>query len=455
MYRIAGSFVALFVVSSWAAIPPEGARAVLPEAPASASSPNPQVSDLEAAERQVAELERQYGANHVEYGRALSRLGSVQLASGDSEAALRSYELAVDTIEQTEGPVSASLFEPLVGLGSAMADVQRPEEALAHLGRAITLSRQTEGLFNLEQVQALRVASELFSHLGKLVAAEQALQYVLRIHEATFGVADPRTTEARVALAHWYARSGDFLRSRAMYRDSIDIIEETRGPNDLSLISPLAGLADAFRREYAAQPEFAPAEKVDRPRTVRTARTRQELLTLTTDRYGNLLQLHPAGLKALKRAITIADSQENAPLEERLKVYLQTGDWLQTNRRSDDALPYYRKAWELSRDMAQDPVEDALFSHPVLLHMPLSELGARNRQRPDTEVVERYVTVGFWVSSAGIPRSEAVASAEAGDRMINDALSTIRQAVYRPRFVDGSPVETPEVHHRFRYRELR
>ncbi len=415
----------------------------------------PNTADLEAAERDVAEVEQQFGPRHVAYGQALSRLAGIQRASGDSEAALRNYELAVSTIERAHGPIAASLFEPLVGLGYTLADVQRNEEALAQLSRAITIRRQTEGLFNLEQVEALQAASELFSRLGKLVAAEQALNYVLRIHQATFGIADPRTTEAMAALAHWYARSGDFLRSRALYRDCVDIIEETRGVNDPALISPLVGIADATRREYAAQPEFMPAEQIDRLRNVRTARTRHELLTLASDRYGNLLPLHPVGFKALKRAIGIVNGPGNIPLEQRVQVYLQAGDWQQTNRRAHEALPHYRNAWHLSRKAVLAADENSLFNSPVLLYLPMSELRARNRQRPDTEIVERYVTVEFAVTSAGVTTEEAVASAEAGNRLINDALHSIRQAVYRPRFVDGNPMDTPGVHYRFVYRELR
>jgi TonB family protein len=61
---------------------------------------------------------------------------------------------------------------------------------------------------------------------------------------------------------------------------------------------------------------------------------------------------------------------------------------------------------------------------------------------------ERYVEVEFAVTSQGTVKDARVVDENASSRQETDALEAVTAARYRPKFVDGEPVETPAMTYR-------
>ena len=87
-------------------------------------------------------------------------------------------------------------------------------------------------------------------------------------------------------------------------------------------------------------------------------------------------------------------------------------------------------------------------------HKP--EIGFRRRITPalrsapsrDALAPERYVEVEFTVRADGHVERERVLTREAGKSAADETLQALQAARYRPRIVDGKPVDTEGVRHR-------
>jgi TonB family protein len=81
-------------------------------------------------------------------------------------------------------------------------------------------------------------------------------------------------------------------------------------------------------------------------------------------------------------------------------------------------------------------------SFPVRLYYPTPSHATRNMLLPAERVDERFVEVQFTVSSLGEVSGAKITDANGTPREAADTLSAIRAARFRPKFVDGEPVET-------------
>ena len=129
-------------------------------------------------------------------------------------------------------------------------------------------------------------------------------------------------------------------------------------------------------------------------------------------------------------------------------VRTQMGDWYQTRLQHDRALPHYKLAWaaaEQAPAVDGKPLRELLFGTPVLLHYVRPTDWDRYAKKPADEVVARTIEIDLTVSPDGRVRARRIVSNEGDAHMAEEALEAADSARYRPRFVDGSPVETPDV----------
>jgi outer membrane biosynthesis protein TonB len=75
-------------------------------------------------------------------------------------------------------------------------------------------------------------------------------------------------------------------------------------------------------------------------------------------------------------------------------------------------------------------------------------LAIRNFNRPPEELVERFVQAEFTVTAQGGVKEIRVAEQDATPRQIAETLDAVRASRYRPKFVNGEPVETTAVIYR-------
>jgi hypothetical protein len=212
--------------------------------------------------------------------------------------------------------------------------------------------------------------------------------------------------------------------------------------------------------------------------------TRQERLPSNVDGTGgdseplNPRYLSPDGERALLRAIKVLDANldTNRPDANRkldkstadradenrsgtrhtlVETLLQTGDWFLMKQQPAKALPYYERADAMIGKAPAEPgsPNESALGFPVQIYYPTPSLATRNLQRPPTEVEERFVQVEFTARQDGSTADERVTDHDATDRQISQTLEAIRDARYRPKFVDGKPVDTPMVSYRQVFRQ--
>jgi TonB family protein len=128
------------------------------------------------------------------------------------------------------------------------------------------------------------------------------------------------------------------------------------------------------------------------------------------------------------------------------ETLIQLGDWYQLKHQPEKALVYYRRAAGVLASMnSPSPEAAAALTFPVRIYYPLPPLAMRNRQLSREQTEEKYVSVEFTVTGTGDVQDAKVIEQNGTSRQASEALEAIRAARFRPKFVDGEPVETQGV----------
>jgi tetratricopeptide (TPR) repeat protein len=402
-----------------------------------------------AAEKLVEAARAKSNTAPLELAQDLTLLGSVQLANRNYIAAGAAYSEALQIIEPRVTPTSEKLLEPLRGLGYTLAASGKHEEAVPYLERALLVSRRTHGVFNFNQQGLLRQLAASEAKLGDYLVAEQQMQYLLRVGEHTYGKNDPRMATIHGLVGDFYMQAGLVGIARDSYRDALQVVEKKLGRNDLATVEPLRAYADSYRRELFLS-----------GLGLKTGSERQAGIEPQMDSKSvNPRYLNVEGERALKRALKTLDSHPNRSTRLLFDTLLDLGDWFMIKSAPEEAIAPYKRAASLLDQIEADQssAARAKLSFPTQLYYAIPLLATRHLNRPAEEVEERYVRVSFTVSAAGGVRDERVIDQDASPRQVSETLSAIRGARYRPKFVDGEPVDTLDVSLRqvFRQRKER
>jgi hypothetical protein len=69
--------------------------------------------------------------------------------------------------------------------------------------------------------------------------------------------------------------------------------------------------------------------------------------------------------------------------------------------------------------------------------------------------MERRLVLEFTVSRSGDVVDPQIVESDATERMERETLASLRQALYRPRFKNGEPVDTPNVRYQQTFKDLK
>jgi TonB family protein len=246
--------------------------------------------------------------------------------------------------------------------------------------------------------------------------------------------------------AAWHADIGDFVVARAIYRHAVMLVDQKLGPNDPAAVEPLRALAGTYTQELYYSTLGLRIQSRERMPTDADG-------TSNDSKQVNPRYLNTEGEKALDRAVKILEAQPPSAHDTLVTTLIQSGDWYQTKHQPEKALPYYRRAAALNATLAgattaastaggTGATEPAPLSFPVRVYYPAPSGATRNTRLPADQVDERFVEVQFNVTSEGEVSNAKVAGASGTPREVADALTAIRAARFRPKFVNGEPVET-------------
>lgn len=395
--------------------------------------------DWAAAIEEARHLVEQARARHQpeQLANALTLLGNAQLSGGDKVNAETSYREALQITELADTRSGPALLDPLRGLGYTLALLERHEEAIPYLERALNVSHRTFGLFDLGQQGLLRQLAASLSHTGRLVDGAKQMHYLQRVGERTYGAKDPRMSPMLCVIGDWYVDTGNFLLGRERYRDAMEIVERRLGKNDPALVQPLRSLARSYVQEvYFATQGYQPLHD------------RLLLEPQAVEPKGvNPKYISSDGEKALLRALDILEARPDTSPALLTETLIQLGDWYQLKQHSEKALLHYRRAAALvaSSDQSGPEPTAAPLSFPVRVYYPLPQLAMRNRQLSPEEIEEKFVAVQFTVNDKGYVEDAKVIERNGTERQASEALHAVRGSRYRPKFVNGEPVVTEGV----------
>lgn len=400
---------------------------------------------INAAQLKVDEV-RASNAPPAKLAWTLSVLGQAQLGKEDFTAAAATFTEALQLLEPIARGVDARLVEPLRGMGFALAGQNDYVQAVGYMEKSLAILRRTDGLFDISQKDTLTELASSLSVMGKAEEASQQMQYLRRVGEQAYGPKDLRLVPHLCAMGDWYAQHGQITDAREQYRDALEIVENKAGEHDLTAVLPLRGLGHS----YIVEVSFSNYGIRTQPSSVFSPPDGQAASPINP-RY-----LSSDGERALLQALSILDAHANRPADVLVSTLLQVGDWYQVKHQPDKALPYYQRAASLALSATQgSKAEEAVLGFPLQLYYPTPALATRYLNWPPSEVRERFVQVEFTVNSDGSVENQRVIDKDASRRQVSQTLEAISNARYRPKFVDGRPVETVAVSYRQIFRQRR
>jgi tetratricopeptide (TPR) repeat protein len=363
-------------------------------------------------------------------------------AAGDYANAIASYERAIQLIEQRRTALSLELVEPLAGLADAQFAAQLEVEATASLRRAVGILRRGAGLYDLRQYELLLRLVDVQTRLGEIDGASDTLQYLQRLSAGMDDRSDAQRAHAWMKIADWRCRIGQFEEGWTLHRRAISALHERTEPEPL--IRALLGAAHCSLYELSAEGVASTPGLFEQYRgpILRSGRMAPDNPAF---RFHGLKMLSAEGEQAVTRAAKVAERALGE--QARIDVLLQAGDWFQMKDHTRAARRYYAIAEGIAvRTLGPDHP----LSTPVRLFYPYPPSVLRYRNARADEFIEEAVDVKFTVRADGRIDSERVVNREAGKSSVDETLSALRAARFRPRVIDGRAVDTEGV----RYREV-
>lgn len=387
--------------------------------------------------RRVVELTEQApAAGAEELQVALMNHALAQQLAGDPVGAEASYLRVIELIESAGRHASPRLARACAGLATTLHGAGRHEAAAAAFERAIALNRRTEGLFNAEQLPLLEKQADSLTELGRAEQALLAHRYALQVVARRDGQRSVPYARALESLGRWYTRVRSFEAGRATLQRAAALVESLENDDSLAMVGPLTGIAENARR-WLLDPQIRATSPVDEDRRAMFHDT-----MMPTPPGLSASTIGTEGLKALERAAAIVDADGTATPLLVARVHAQLGDWHQARQAPDRARPHYLRAWQAAGGDADGmAIRKALFGDPVLIRYVLPDNWDRYARRPPEEIERRDVAIELTVTADGGIRDPRPVGGASDDKLVAQALRALETACYRPRIVDGEPVD--------------
>ncbi|MBB6091756.1 tetratricopeptide (TPR) repeat protein [Povalibacter uvarum] len=382
------------------------------------------------------------GADAVEPdATALMELGRLQYAQREFASAQVSFSRAVEQIERAHDPLASELIEPLVALGDAQVGAGRFEQASQSFARAVSIVRREGGVNDARQLVPLEKMADAQAFSGQMQAAAGSLKYFERVSEATYGAQSRPFGEKLTRVADRLCQFGFYFDGRSRHRRALGILDGA----DTAEIDALRSTARCNLYEISAFAIVTPAQLPEQLRGV-AGRPQHFNADSTSFRTNVVRLMRYESEQALTRAARLALASETMPASEKVQVLLEAGDWFQMRDHVRTARGYYEQVLLLMR--TGDDARTTLLSSPVMLMYAPPPLSLLNEFERSEATTRRFVVAQFEVRADGRVQSERVIARDATKTMVDETLSALRAARYRPRFVNGKPEDTLKVTYR-------
>lgn len=364
-------------------------------------------------------------------GRLMVNHGIMQYTAGHYDAAMTSIDEGLLLIESQHKGFSEKLVHGLTARGAVEMSLRRYEDADESFRRAQHIIHREQGVTSERQLNLVRLLASSSNHQRKYLEADQLNMFSLHVAERSWGANSMELVPVLVQLGGYFSnRSYNtpydpgvdpltqkellFRRALGMFNRSIDIIEQTYGPNDIRLLEPLRALGKA-RMQNAGGRNLA--------------------------------------IKPYTRALQIVEENAASDATDRALALVDMGDLHTVLRDSGAAREYYLQAWQLMQETEElRTIAQKTFVAPIQLH-PTQKTIIRLGRTPDAAKpgTKLFARLNYDVSADGRVRNIKVIDRNVPNSRVRDLRLILRSTYFRPRIVDGELVATEGLvlHQRF------
>ncbi len=380
------------------------------------------------AERLVALTEEQYGSDELQLTNPLTNLATIHYKLGNYPAAIENYRRTLNILQAKSTIADKAQIRPLHGLGISLLGAKDPEQAVVALKRAADLSRNTDGLFNIDQIEFIDPLVDAYAATGRYAEADKEAGYALRVEEAAYGRNSLKLLPRLDKFARWLEYDRRYTSERNIYERALAILTKSAGPNDLRRIGPLRGISRSFRLEA-----FYGVEGADNSATFNSNTAAANVFNEgTTQRRGE---------SSLTAALAVIDA--NTPVDHKLRgeVLADLGDWYLISNATRRAYESYAEAWKsfsAAGDTRYLQLPRLLAYRPSISSLDRSQL---DPAEAEVKTVEMHMTV----DRDGRIDNVTSPTTDVPENIVRNSVASMRRSRYAPRIDNGAAMPTENV----------
>jgi tetratricopeptide (TPR) repeat protein len=380
------------------------------------------------AQRLVALTEEQYGAEDMALTNPLTNLATVHYKLKQYPAAIENYQRTLRILQAKSTIADKQQIRPLHGLGVSFMGARDPESAVVALKRAADLSRNTDGLFNINQVEFIDDLIDAYEATGRFAEADKESTYAMRVEEAAYGRNSIKLLGRLDKLALWYENSRRYTSERGVYERALSILAKNAPENDLRRVLPLRGIARSFRLEA-----FYGVEGADTGATFNSGNVGAPVYVDGTQQR--------RGESTLTSALDVINS--NTPVNEQMRgeVLADLGDWFLISNTLRRAYDSYAEAW---KSLSSVDGTKLLETPRVLAYRPSISSVERSQVDP-AEAVVKLVELHFKVDRDGRVDEVTSPTTDVPENIVRNSVASMKRSRYAPRIENGLAVPTENV----------
>jgi tetratricopeptide (TPR) repeat protein len=380
------------------------------------------------AERLVELTEAQYGSEELPLTNPLTNLATVHYKLGHYLPAIENYQRTLRILQAKSTLADKQQIRPLHGLGVSFLGANDPESAVVALKRAADLSRNTDGLFNINQVEFIDALIDAYEASGRYPEAEKESLYAMRVEEAAYGRSSIKLLNRLEKLARWYEAARRYTSQRNVYERELGILAKNAPENDLRRVTPLRGIARSFRLEA-----FYGVEGADTGATFNSGTAGAPVFSDGTQQR--------RGESSLNAALAVIDA--NTPVDEQLRgeVLTDLGDWFLVSNSLRRAYDSYAAAWKAFASVSNTRLLEA----PRILAYRPSISSVDRSQLDPAEAVVKTVQLVFKVDKDGRIDEVNSPTTDVPENIVRNSAASMKRSRYAPRIENGIAVPTENV----------
>ncbi len=376
----------------------------------------------------------------------------------DPRVLSRQYQARVLELQSQSGAFDPQLAEAMHDLGVAQQQLGDHREAIETFTQSAHIKRINEGLYAVGVLPTLERLIESYAHLGNWEAVDDQHHFIMEVNGNNYGWNDERMLPVLDQLTSWhmYAFFEDITpepvhnlqMARSLFAAASRVIELNFGQHDLRLAKQLRGrrVADYYLAHVMQEEEQA------QQRYERLARMGLSDSDYRFDSGSRAVsQGYLSGLRSSRQVVEIYRNNPDVGPGQLAEAITELGDWYLRFNKRQSAMATYLEAYQmLSASEELIDQRNALFDKPRALDFGVDYTDYLSQS--DDGLAQGYVLIELDLSRLGsVQRATFIEEYPEEPSMRRRALRELRGRRFRPRFVDGEPVESQAVRYRYVY----